>query len=62
MTPSLETVISGTPSNSKIHVMFGNGHTFRVSHVGNTSVEENIDLNNVLIIPHLQKNLLSVGK
>ncbi|KAJ9557137.1 hypothetical protein OSB04_011751 [Centaurea solstitialis] len=44
------------------NVSFGNGNVLPISHTGTTRVSSNITLRDVLVIPRLTKNLLSVSK
>lgn len=46
-------------------IFVGNGNALPISHVGNACVftkEGKFKLNDVLVVTHLKKNLLSVGK
>ncbi|GJW78407.1 hypothetical protein Tco_0140089 [Tanacetum coccineum] len=43
-------------------VVFGNGNTSKISHIGTSSLSLNIALEGVLVVPNLTKNLLFVSK
>ncbi|KAK9055823.1 hypothetical protein SSX86_026908 [Deinandra increscens subsp. villosa] len=48
------------PGNSR--VTFGNGKSLPVSHKGDTLLHNNIKLNDILVVPNIHKNLLSVSQ
>ena len=53
------------PYKGKDLIFVGNGNALPISHVGDACVstkEGILNLNDVLVVPHLKKNLLSVGK
>ncbi|KAJ9544289.1 hypothetical protein OSB04_023996 [Centaurea solstitialis] len=62
MTPSAATLDSSMPYTGNDHVSFGNGHILNISRIGNASITKNIDLADVLVVPRLTKNLLSISK
>ena len=43
-------------------VFFGNGHQLPVSHIGNSKLNNNLTLRDVLVVPRLTKYLLSISK
>ncbi|GJY46162.1 hypothetical protein Tco_0435225 [Tanacetum coccineum] len=59
MTSSPENVNNATPNIGQANVTFGNGNKLHVSH---TMVNNNIRLLDVLVVPNLTKNLLSISK
>ncbi|KAI3510913.1 hypothetical protein L1887_18051 [Cichorium endivia] len=46
--------------NSK--VVFGDGNVLPISHIGHTSLNNGIHLRDVLVVPNITKNLLSISK
>lgn len=62
MTYSTNNVSQTAPHSGKMKVTFGNGNKLPISHVGNSTVSKNLLLRDVLVIPHLTKNLLSISK
>ncbi|KAF7142376.1 hypothetical protein RHSIM_Rhsim05G0026100 [Rhododendron simsii] len=54
-----------TPYFGSDKIMVGNGDTLHITHVGNASLNmgnKEIKLNNVLVVPEIKKNLLSVSQ
>ncbi|GKE42295.1 zinc finger, CCHC-type containing LTR copia-type gag-polypeptide [Tanacetum coccineum] len=47
---------------SNDHVIVGNGNILNISRIGNIYITKNIDLLDVLVVPKLTKNLLSISK
>ncbi|GJR41372.1 retrovirus-related pol polyprotein from transposon RE1 [Tanacetum coccineum] len=43
-------------------IIFANGQTAPISHVGKTNITPHIVLQDVLVVPHITKNLLSISK
>ncbi|GJR82122.1 retrovirus-related pol polyprotein from transposon RE1 [Tanacetum coccineum] len=62
MTPSLSIMDSASTYSGNDCVLFGNGNASKKSHIGTSSLTPNIDLQDVLVVPNLTKNLLSVSK
>ncbi|KAI3765987.1 hypothetical protein L2E82_16034 [Cichorium intybus] len=62
MTPSPENVSSSAPYSGNMHVTVGNGAQLPISHVGHSSISNKLALRDVLVIPKLTKNLLSISK
>ncbi|GKE77254.1 retrovirus-related pol polyprotein from transposon TNT 1-94 [Tanacetum coccineum] len=62
MTSSTNTVSQPAPYSGNMHVIFGNGNRLPVSHMGTYMVSKKLLLRNVLVIPNLTKNLLSISK
>ncbi|KAJ0853298.1 putative RNA-directed DNA polymerase [Helianthus annuus] len=62
MLPNNNTLQTSTPTQGNQNVYFGNGQSLPITHVGNTKILGNLALNNVLVVPNLTKNLLSIGK
>ncbi|KAD3068636.1 hypothetical protein E3N88_36516 [Mikania micrantha] len=50
------------PFTGDAKVLFGNGNSLPVTHIGSHQLPNNISLNDVLVVPHLMNNLLSVSK
>ena len=50
------------PFQGSNRVFFGNGTTLPVTHTRHTSLHGDIRLQDVLVVPKLAKNLLSVSK
>ncbi|KAI3694071.1 hypothetical protein L1987_77030 [Smallanthus sonchifolius] len=48
--------------NGSLRVTFGNGKSSPVTHIGNTTLNKSITLQNVLVVPNLTKNLLSISR
>ncbi|KAK1424653.1 hypothetical protein QVD17_19987 [Tagetes erecta] len=62
MTASPDGVLNPTPPKGNEQVIFGNGKTLPVSHTGNMKLLGSLNLNNVLVVPNITKNLLSISK
>lgn len=62
MSPSPASVDSSHPYGGNEIVTFGNGNTLTVSRLGRKTINKTISLHDVLIVPTLSKNLLSVSK
>ncbi|GJV27675.1 retrovirus-related pol polyprotein from transposon TNT 1-94 [Tanacetum coccineum] len=62
MTPACDSLHHSSPYPGNAKVMFGNGKTLPITHTGSTTVSHDIPLRNVLVIPKLNKKLLSVSK
>lgn len=50
------------PYTGNDHVNVDNGNILNISRIGNTSIAKDIDLLDVLVVPKLTKNLLSISK
>jgi hypothetical protein len=62
MTTSPTNLQQSVPFSGDSKVMFGNGNHLPISHVGHTTLHNNICLNDILVVPKLTNNLLSVSK
>uniref|UniRef100_A0A2N9FA52 Uncharacterized protein n=1 Tax=Fagus sylvatica TaxID=28930 RepID=A0A2N9FA52_FAGSY len=65
MTSTAGNLHSSSPYYGHDYVVVGNGTRLPISHVGNTilsSQHGDLNLHDVLVVPRLQKNLISVGK
>ncbi|KAJ0580159.1 putative RNA-directed DNA polymerase [Helianthus annuus] len=62
MLPNTNNLQHLTPTQGNQKVYFGNGQSLPITHVGHTKIFGNLDLNNVLVVPSITKNLLSIGK
>ncbi|GJV88661.1 retrovirus-related pol polyprotein from transposon TNT 1-94 [Tanacetum coccineum] len=62
MTLACDSLHHSSPYPANAKVMFGNGKTLPITHTGSTTVSHDIPLRNVLVIPKLNKKLLSVSK
>lgn len=62
MTSSPTSLDSTTSYTVHDHVVFGNGNTSPISHIGNKSFSKDLNLSNVLVVPNITKNLLSISK
>lgn len=51
-----------TPYSGKEQVMFENRNVLNISCIGNSTISENLNLFDVLVVPHITKNLLSIIK
>lgn len=50
------------PNTGNMHVTFDNGQKLPLSHIGHSMLSNKLFLCDVLIIPHLTNNLLSISK
>ncbi|KAJ0701721.1 putative RNA-directed DNA polymerase [Helianthus annuus] len=50
------------PHTGNMSVIFGNGQTLPVTHIGNTTLNNSLSLKNVIVVPNLTKNLLSISR
>lgn len=62
MTASPSTLKFSQPYSGKDQVIVGNGDSLPISHNGSHSITPTLDLLNVLVVPHITKNLLSVSR
>ncbi|KAA8542236.1 hypothetical protein F0562_023628 [Nyssa sinensis] len=65
MTASTGNLQSVTPYTKSDGVMVGNGHILPITHIGTATLSSgssSIKLNDVLVVPDIQKDLLSVSK
>lgn len=62
MTPSPSNLVSAKSYSGVDRVTFGNGTSLPVSHIGYSSLSNDFHLLDVLVVPHLTKNLLSISK
>ncbi|PWA93095.1 ribonuclease H-like domain-containing protein [Artemisia annua] len=62
MAPNQESLDHVVPYKCNHHVIFGNGKKLPITHMGSSTVANNIPLRNVLVIPNLTKKLLSISK
>ncbi|KAI3500548.1 hypothetical protein L1887_36372 [Cichorium endivia] len=62
MTNSSANLDHSTPYSGSDQVVFGNGNVLNISRIGNSTLSNNIKLLDVLVVPHLTKNLLSISK
>lgn len=62
MTPSTSNLDLAKSYSGIDHVTFGNGTSLPISHVGTSSFSKDLHLLDVLVVPHLTKNLLSISK
>lgn len=62
MTPTSDNVDSATSYNGNDRVIVGNGKSLSITHIGNRLVTPNIHLNDVLVVPNLTRNLLSISR
>lgn len=61
MAPSTAHLDRAQPYTGHDKDAFGNGNTLSVSHIGTKNIS-NVSLNDILVVPHLSKKLLSVSK
>lgn len=61
MTPSATNLTTSTPYNGNKYVAFGNGNILNISQIGKSSLTKDINLANVLLVPKLTKNILSIN-
>ena len=62
MTPDVSQLDSIEPYTGKDRVIVGNGSSLPVTHMGSCSPTPTLQLKDVLVVPNLTKNLLSVSK
>lgn len=62
MASSLEILDSDSTYTGSDHVVFGNGNTSSISHIGNSSISKDLKLSDVIVVPNFTKNLLSFSK
>nr|GEX78696.1 zinc finger, CCHC-type, Gag-polypeptide of LTR copia-type [Tanacetum cinerariifolium] len=62
MALSSTTLKSSVPYHGNEKVSFGNGNVLPVSRIGTLSINQNLKLQDVLIVPNIKKTLLSVSK
>ncbi|GJW31652.1 retrovirus-related pol polyprotein from transposon TNT 1-94 [Tanacetum coccineum] len=62
MTATTDNVTNVTPALGTNFVTFGNNESLPISHTGSSHLLNNVVLNDVLVVPRLTKNLLSVSK
>ncbi|OIW15216.1 hypothetical protein TanjilG_08808 [Lupinus angustifolius] len=62
MTPHATNLENITPYFGPNQVVVGNGDTLCVSHIGSCSLKNSVKLLDVLVVPRLTKNLLSISK
>lgn len=62
MSTSSAAVSHPTSYTGSSKVSFGNGNTLPISHIGYSSITNDVRLNDVLVVPKLTKNLLSISK
>ncbi|KAK9078295.1 hypothetical protein SSX86_002352 [Deinandra increscens subsp. villosa] len=62
MTGSKISIKNIVPKLGNKSVTFGNGEKLEITHKGDTLMANNLKLNDILIVPNIKKNLLSVSK
>lgn len=62
MASSLATLDSASTYAGSDHVVFGNGNTSSISHIGNSSISKDLKLSDAIVVPNFTKNLLSISK
>ncbi|GJS22683.1 putative reverse transcriptase domain-containing protein [Tanacetum coccineum] len=62
ITTSQDSVSNPKPPTSNKIVYFGNRNSLAVSHIGDVNILGSIKLPNVLVVPNLTKNMLSMSK
>lgn len=62
MTPEASNLTNSAPCTGNEHVAFCNGNILNISRIGNASITKDINLADVLVIPKLTKNLISISK
>lgn len=60
--PSTTHLDSSSPYTGHEQVIFGNGKVSPISHIGTSTLLSNLVLSDVLVVPNLTKNLLSISK
>lgn len=62
MTNSSSHLDSSSSYTGKDQVVVGNGNVLNISHIGNSIIYKSLTLMDVLVVPHLTKNFLSISK
>lgn len=62
MTPAASTLDSVQPYSGTHKVIVGNGDALSISHTGSRSISNNLHLQQVLVVPCLTKNLISISQ
>lgn len=62
ITSDPSTLDSCEPYSGNDHVVVGNGASLSISHTGKCTLPNNLRLLDVLVVPHITKNLLSISK
>lgn len=62
MVSSAGSVSNVEPYGGDTSVQFGNGNTLHISSIGSSKIANGIHLRDVLVVPCLNKNLLSISK
>lgn len=62
MTSQSTTLDSYEPYSGNGSVIVGNGNTLDISHIGSSKLSDDVKLLDVLVEPHITKNLLSISK
>lgn len=62
MTSQTSTLEKYEPYSGKGSVIVGNGDSLRISHIYTNKLAEYINLLDVLVMPHITKNILSITK
>lgn len=62
MTATSSNLDSAQVYTDKDMVVVGNGNSLPISHIGNCSITPDIDLLNVLVVPRITKNILSISQ
>lgn len=62
MTSNVALLDSSIPYTGSDCVIVGNGARLSITHVGSCTINNSIVLRNVLVVPNITKNLLSVSK
>lgn len=62
MTPSPNGLNAVISYGGKDRVLVGNGSSLNISHTGSCDINSEVTLRNVLVVPHLTCNLLSISQ
>ncbi|PWA54489.1 ribonuclease H-like domain-containing protein [Artemisia annua] len=62
MTATTDNITNVTPASGTTLVTFGNNQSLPISHTGYSRLLKDVVLNDVLVVPRLTKNLLSMSK
>ena len=62
MTPTSVRLDATSSYSGNEYIVFGNGHSAPISHIGRSHISPTISLLDVLVVPKLTKSLLSVSK